>query len=101
MKKRHAYGIVIRMGKGKTYPEKKDIRTIAILLATQGMIRLGEIPDPLNGQATLDAAGAEFFIDLLIELQLKTSGNLLPDEVAFLSDVLENMQKIFLKKTRA
>ncbi|MCJ7526401.1 MAG: DUF1844 domain-containing protein [Candidatus Aminicenantes bacterium] len=89
------------MGKGKTYPLKRDIRAIAILLTTQGMIRLGEIPDPLNGQTTLDAAGAEFFIDLLTELQLKTSGNLLPDEAAFLSDVLENMQKIFLKKTRA
>ncbi|MFH2108627.1 MAG: DUF1844 domain-containing protein [Chrysiogenia bacterium] len=89
------------MGKGKTYPVKRDIRSIAILLVTQGMIRLGEIPDPLNGQTTLDTAGAEFFIDLLTELQLKTSGNLLPDEAAFLNDVLENMQKIYLKKTQA
>ena len=89
------------MGKGKTYPQKRDIRAIAILLATQGMIRLGEIPDPLSGQSALDAAGAEFFIDLLTELQLKTSGNLLPDEAAFLSDVSENMQKILLKKTQA
>lgn len=91
----------MQMGKGKIYPEKRDVRAIAILLATQGMIRLGEIPDPLNGQTLLDAAGAEFFIDLLAELQRKTSGNLLPDESAFLSDVLENMQKIYLKKTRA
>ena len=72
------------MGKGKTYPEKRDIRAIAVLLATQGMIRLGEIPDPLNGQAALDAEGARFFIDLLQELQRKTRGNLLPDEAAFL-----------------
>lgn len=89
------------MGKGKTYPEKKDIRAIVILLATQGMIRLGEIPDPLNGQAALDAAGASFFIDLLSELQRKTRGNLLPDEAAFLSDVLQNMQKILSRKKRA
>ncbi len=89
------------MGKGKTYPEKRDIRAIVVLLAAQGMIRLGEIPDPLNGQAILDESGAGFFIDLLSELQRKTSGNLLPAEAAFLSDVLENMQKILLKKTRA
>jgi hypothetical protein len=89
------------MEKGKTYPEKRDIRAIVILLATQGMIRLGEIPDPLNGQAVFDASGAGFFIDLLSELQGKTSGNLLPAEAVFLSDVLENMQKIYLKKTRA
>ncbi len=87
------------MGKGKAYPEKRDIRAIAILLATQGMIRLGEIPDPLNGQATLDADGARFFIDLLEELQRKTKGNLIPEEAAFLDDVLENLQKIFTKKT--
>lgn len=97
----HACGIVIEMEKGKTYPEKRDMRAIVILLATQGMIRLGEIPDPLNGQAICDAAGARFFIDLLAELQKKTTGNLLPDESAFLSDVLTNMQKIFIKKTRA
>lgn len=89
------------MGKGKTFPEKRDIRAIVILLATQGMIRLGEIPDPLNGQAAFDAAGAGLFIDLLKELQRKTKGNLLPDEAAFLNEVLENMKKIFLKKTRA
>lgn len=89
------------MEKGKTYPEKRDIRAIVILLATQGMIRLGEIPDPVNGQAILDASGAGFFIELLSELQRKTSGNLSADEAAFLSDVLENMQKIFFKKTRA
>jgi hypothetical protein len=89
------------MGKGKTYPEKSDIQAIAILLATQGMIRLGEIPDPLNGQTQFNARGARFFIDLLAELQRKTSGNLSADEAAFLSDILDNMQKILLKKTRA
>jgi hypothetical protein len=89
------------MGKGKTYPEKRDIRAIAILLATQGMIRLGEIPDPLNGQTELDTEGAKFFIDLLGELRDKTKGNLGADEAAFLGDVLENMQKIFTKKTEA
>ena len=86
------------MGHGKIYPEKRDIRAIAVLLATQGMIRLGEIPDPLSGEAALDAEGARFFIDLLRELQRKTENNLQPDEAAFLGDVLENMQKIFAKK---
>ena len=83
------------------YPEKRDIHAIAVLLATQGMIRLGEIPDPLNGQSAFDAEGAKFFLDLLNELQRKTNGNLLPDEAAFLSDVLENMHKIYNKKTKA
>jgi hypothetical protein len=96
-----ACGIVSGMGKGKTYPEKRDIRAIAVLLATQGMIRLGEIPDPLSGQAALDAEGARFFIDLLRELREKTRGNLEAGEEAFLADVLENMQKILAKKSEA
>jgi hypothetical protein len=87
------------MGKGKAYPVKRDIRAVAILLATQGMIRLGEIPDPMSGQAALDAEGARFFIDLLQELQLRTTGNLLPDEAAFLEDLLDNMKRILAKKT--
>jgi hypothetical protein len=86
------------MEKGKKYPEKRDIRAIAVLLATQGMIRLGEIPDPFSGEAALDPVGATFFIDLLSELRLKTQGNLDPEEGAFLDDVLENLQKILKKK---
>ncbi len=89
------------MGNGKIYPEKRDIRAITILLATQGMIRLGEIPDPLSGEAALDAKGARFFIDLLQELQRKTENNLLPDEAAFLGDVLQNLQQLFAKKSEA
>jgi len=86
------------MGTGKTYPEKRDVRAIAVLLATQGMIRLGEIPDPLSGNAALDAEGAKFFIDLLRELQGKTKGNLSAEEAAFLDDMAENMQRLFAKK---
>jgi hypothetical protein len=89
------------MEKGKKYPEKRDIRAIAVLLATQGMIRLGEIPDPFSGEAALDSVGAGFFIDLLSELQRKTKGNLDPEEEAFLDDVLENLQKILKKKAQA
>jgi hypothetical protein len=90
---------VFIMGNGKIYPAKRDIRAITVLLATQGMIRLGEIPDPLSGAAALDAEGARFFIDLLQELQRKTENNLQADEAAFLGDVLENLQQLFAKKS--
>jgi hypothetical protein len=87
------------MGQGKAYPEQRDIRAIVVLLAAQGMIRLGEVPDPLSGKAALDAEGARFYIDLLHELRRKTENNLLPEEKAFLGDVLANMQQVFAKKT--
>jgi hypothetical protein len=87
------------MGKNKRYPEKRDISAIIILLATQGMIHLGEIADPLHGQKTINIEGARFFIDLLVELKHKTRGNLKNEETTFINDTLENLQKIIDKKT--
>jgi hypothetical protein len=86
------------MGKDKRYPEKRDISAIAILLATQGMINLGEIADPLNGQKTLNIEGARFYIDLLAELKRKTQGNLQKKESTFVSDTLKNLEEIICKK---
>jgi hypothetical protein len=87
------------MGKDKRYPEKRDISAIVILLATQGMIHLGEIADPLHGQKALNIEGARFFIDLLAELKRKTKGNLGNEETAFINNTLENLEKIICKKT--
>lgn len=86
------------MGQERNYPEKRDIRAIVILLATQGMIHLGEISDPVHGRKTVHSEGARFFIDLLAELKNKTRGNLLADESVFIGDTLENLEKIFTKK---
>jgi hypothetical protein len=89
------------MGKDKRYPEKCDISAIIILLATQSMIHLGEIPDPLNKQTAINIAGARFFTDLLQELKIKTKGNLLDSETAFLDDTLKNLRKLLGKKAAA
>lgn len=89
------------MGQGKAYPEVRDIRAIVVLLATQGLIRLGEVPDPLSGKAGFDAEGAKFYLDLLLELERKTRNNLLADESAFLAEVLANLRQALAGKTGA
>ena len=89
------------MGQEKRYPEKRDIRAVVILLATQGMIHLGEIADPLQGRKAVNIEGAGFFIELLAELQRKTRGNLTAEESAFLGETLENLQNVMRKKTPA
>lgn len=89
------------MGQDNKYPEKRDIRAIVILLATQGMIHLGEIADPLGGRKTVNINGARFFVDLLAELQRKTQGNLLAEEAVFVGETLENLQKIIAKKSNS
>jgi hypothetical protein len=91
-----------KMGKDKRYPEKRDINAIVILLATQGMINLGEIADPLHGKKALNIEGAKFFTDLLAELKRKTQGNLLEEENVFISDTLDNLREIInIKKHTA
>ncbi|MCX6558720.1 MAG: DUF1844 domain-containing protein [Candidatus Aminicenantes bacterium] len=88
------------MDKGNRYPEKRDIRAIVILLATQAMIHLGEIADPLHGQKAVQIEGARFYIDLLAELQRTTWGNLQQEDAAFIGDTLANLQSIIGKKDK-
>ncbi|MCP4220529.1 MAG: DUF1844 domain-containing protein [bacterium] len=77
---------------------KKDIKAIILLLATQGMINLGEIADPVTNDARINLDGASVFIQLLEELQVKTRGNLTPDENTFLQEVLGNIKNVYEKK---
>ncbi|MCP4147008.1 MAG: DUF1844 domain-containing protein [bacterium] len=80
---------------------KRDIKSIMLLLATQGMINLGEIPNPMTEEAHINLPGAEVFIQLLEELEVKTSGNLTPEETSFLKELLENLKKVYDKKLNA
>jgi hypothetical protein len=75
-----------------------DIKSIAVLLATQAMINMGEIQDPITTDRKDDMDGALVFIQLLDVLDAKTKGNLTPEETAFFADVRENLDKIYNKK---
>jgi hypothetical protein len=77
---------------------KRDIKSIAVLLATQGMINLGEIKDPIQKTSKLNLEGARVFIDLLEVLKTKTMGNLSAEEDEFLTDILCNIKKVYEKK---
>jgi len=81
----------------KKSSQPRDIRAIIILLATQSLIGLGEINDPLIGGKRVNLGSAALFADLLTELQNKTKGNLTADEEKFLDDVAGNL-KFLLKK---
>ncbi len=77
---------------------KRDIKAIILLLATQGMINLGEIQDPMSSGRKLDAEGAMVFIELLEVLEEKTRGNLTTEEEKFLSDIIGNIKQVYKKK---
>lgn len=78
---------------------KRDIKAIILLLATQAMINLGEIKDPVSNESILNIDGAQVFIELLEELETKTRGNLTNEEDVFLNDILTDLKKVFEKKS--
>jgi hypothetical protein len=80
---------------------KRDIKSIVLLLATQGMINMGEIQDPITKDLKNNLEGAEVFIELLEELKLKTKGNLTAEETIFFEDILTNIKKVYDKKLKA
>jgi len=77
---------------------KRDIKAIILLLATQAMINLGEIKDPVSNESILNIDGAQVFIELLEELEIKTRGNLTDEEDVFLTDILTDLKKVYEKK---
>jgi hypothetical protein len=78
----------------------RDIRAIVTLLATQSMINLGEISDPITKEIHINLANAKLFIDLVEELEKKTRGNLSEDEKTFMRDVLQNLKKVYENKLK-
>jgi hypothetical protein len=79
----------------------KDIKAIIILLATQAMINMGEIQDPVTQESKDDLEGAALFIELLDVLETKTKGNLTAAEETFFTEVRENLDKVYNKKLNA
>ena len=76
----------------------KDIKAIILILATQAMINMGEIVDPITGESKDDLEGATTFIQLLDVLETKTRGNLAAEEETFFSEVRNNLDIVYNKK---
>jgi hypothetical protein len=69
-------------------------------LATQAMVHLGAIPDPVTGQTAEDLDHAKYMIDLLEMLQEKTKGNLDDREAQTLKSILYDLRMTYVQKTR-
>jgi hypothetical protein len=87
------------MEKHSAAPLRKDIRSIIILLATQSMINLGEVKDPIRQETVVNLPGALVFIELLEVLQEKTHGNLASDEAEFLAGVIDNLKQVYARRS--
>lgn len=64
--------------------------------ATQALVYLGYLPDPVSREAKVDRNMAKHFIDMLTVLEEKTKGNLAEDENALLTDALHQLRMAFI-----
>jgi hypothetical protein len=65
-------------------------------LATQAMIALGQIPNPLTGETELRRIQAKHHIDTLGMLEEKTKGNRTAEESALFDDLLHQLRLAFV-----
>ena len=65
-------------------------------LATQALVALGQIPDPLEKRPILNLELAKHHIDMIAMLEEKTKGNLAPDEAEMLDSVLQQLRMAFV-----
>jgi hypothetical protein len=77
-----------------------DFAGFLLSLATSAMAYLGEVPDPASGSTTENLPAAKQMIDILSILQVKTEGNLEPDEERLLDHLLYELRMKYLKKTQ-
>jgi hypothetical protein len=65
-------------------------------LATQAMIALGQIPNPLTGKASVRLNQAKHYIDTLAMLEEKTAGNRTDDESAMMTELLHQLRLAYV-----
>ena len=70
-------------------------------LATNAAVHFGDIPDPISGELTPEPNldGATQVIEILSLLELKTRGNLTPEERQVLDQVLFELRMRFVSAT--
>ena len=68
-------------------------------LASQALMFMGAIRDPMSGEAQTDLRQAQATIDLLNTLEEKTKGNLVKEEEEMLKQVLTEVRMTFVKIT--
>ncbi len=77
-----------------------DFPSYVLSYYTQGLVLLGEVPNPFNNKKEEDVEGAHHMIDILAMLQEKTKGNLTVEEGQLLDNVLYELRMKFMAKTK-
>jgi hypothetical protein len=73
---------------------------LAVMLASSAKIDLGELPHPYYKDKELNLPRARITINMITSLIKKTAGNLNIEEKKVLREVLDDLQKTYVEKTR-
>jgi hypothetical protein len=76
-----------------------DFPSYILSYYTQGLVLLGEVPNPYTNKKEEDVEAARHTVDILSMLQQKTKGNLSKDEEQLLDSVLYELRIKFMAKT--
>ncbi|HEX3998471.1 MAG TPA: DUF1844 domain-containing protein [Pirellulales bacterium] len=82
-------------------PPPATLEFLITTLATQAMMALGQMVNPLTGKADVRLSEAKHFIDMLTVLEEKTVGNRTPDESALLDGFLHELRMAFVMSQTA
>ena len=91
--------------KGETSEQEKpplppiDFPSYVLSYYTQGLVLLGEVPNPYSGKKEEDVDAAKHIVDILTLLKEKTKGNLSEDEDKLLENVLYELRMKFMAKS--
>jgi len=78
---------------------KIDFPSYILSYYTQGLVLLGEVPNPYTNKKEEDLEAARHTVDILSMLQEKTKGNLSKEESQLLEGVLYELRMKFMAKT--
>ena len=88
-----------QQGKSKKAYQPIDFPTYILGYYTQGMVLLGETPNPYTQKKEEDVESVRHIIDVLSMIEQKTSGNLSSEEKQLLESVLYELRMKFMAKT--
>jgi hypothetical protein len=77
-----------------------DFTSYTLSYYTQGLVLLGEVPNPYTNKKEEDVEGARHMIDILSMLEEKTKGNLSSQEQQLLESVLYELRMKFMAKAK-
>src|SRR5437899_2852283 len=82
--------------------DKLPPASFAMIIATyasQATVAFGHAPNPIDGETEVRLDLAKHAIDTLSILEVKTKGNLTPDEAAMLENVLHQLRLAYVQAT--